>query len=66
MFKPANAVQIRVSIDEIQPEVWRRLVLPSAHRVRQVAALDGRVVYRSCERPWTRSAPAIDHSTSAG
>ncbi|NSZ66086.1 plasmid pRiA4b ORF-3 family protein (plasmid) [Agrobacterium tumefaciens] len=28
MFKPANAVQNRVSIDEIQPEVWRRLVLP--------------------------------------
>ena len=28
MFKPANAVQVRVSIDEIQPEVWRRLVLP--------------------------------------
>jgi hypothetical protein len=28
MFKPADAVQIKVSIDEIQPEVWRRLVLP--------------------------------------
>ncbi|MBB2694807.1 MULTISPECIES: plasmid pRiA4b ORF-3 family protein [Rhizobium] len=28
MFKPANAVQIKVSIDEIQPQVWRRLVLP--------------------------------------
>jgi hypothetical protein len=28
MFKPANAVQIRVSIDEIEPDVWRRLVLP--------------------------------------
>ncbi|RDL48911.1 hypothetical protein BLJAPNOD_04258 [Ensifer sp. M14] len=28
MFKAANAVQIRVSIDEIQPDVWRRLVLP--------------------------------------
>jgi hypothetical protein len=28
MFKPANAVQVRVSIDEIQPDVWRRLVLP--------------------------------------
>lgn len=28
MFKRANAVQIRVSIDEIQPEVWRRLVPP--------------------------------------
>lgn len=28
MFKSANAVQIRVSIDEIQPDVWRRLILP--------------------------------------
>lgn len=29
MFKPVNAVQIRVSLDEIEPDVWRRLVLPS-------------------------------------
>ena len=28
MFKPSNAVQIKVSIDGIEPEVWRRLVLP--------------------------------------
>jgi hypothetical protein len=28
MFKAADAVQIRVSIDEIEPNVWRRLVLP--------------------------------------
>jgi hypothetical protein len=28
MFKTANAVQIKISIDEIQPDVWRRLVLP--------------------------------------
>ncbi|WP_260694317.1 plasmid pRiA4b ORF-3 family protein [Rhizobium leguminosarum] len=28
MFKAANAAQVRVSIDEIQPNVWRRLVLP--------------------------------------
>ncbi|AIC29526.1 hypothetical protein IE4771_PA00020 (plasmid) [Rhizobium etli bv. mimosae str. IE4771] len=28
MFKAANAVQIRVSIDEIEPDVWRCLVLP--------------------------------------
>ena len=27
MFE-ANAVQVRVSIDEIEPDVWRRLVLP--------------------------------------
>lgn len=28
MIKAANAVQIKVSIDEIEPGVWRRLVLP--------------------------------------
>lgn len=29
MFRVANAVQIRVSIDEIEPDAWRRLVLPA-------------------------------------
>lgn len=29
MFKTANAVQVKVAIDEIQPQVWRRLVLPN-------------------------------------
>jgi len=28
MFKAPSAAQIRVSIDEINPEVWRRLILP--------------------------------------
>jgi hypothetical protein len=28
MFKTANAVQIKVSLDEISPGVWRRLILP--------------------------------------
>jgi hypothetical protein len=28
MFKAANAVQIRVTIDEIEPGIWRHLVLP--------------------------------------
>lgn len=28
MFDRPNAVQIRVSLDEIEPEVWRRLVVP--------------------------------------
>lgn len=28
MFEQSNAAQIRVSLDEIEPEVWRRLVLP--------------------------------------
>ncbi len=27
MFKAANAVQIKVSLDEVAPAVWRRLVL---------------------------------------
>jgi hypothetical protein len=30
MFETINAVQIRVSLDEVEPEIWRRLVLPSA------------------------------------
>jgi len=29
MFEPINAVQIRVSLDEIKPAIWRRLILPS-------------------------------------
>lgn len=29
MFKPVNAVQIHVSLDEIAPQVWRRLVVPA-------------------------------------
>jgi hypothetical protein len=28
MFTTPNAVQIRVSLDDIKPEVWRRLVVP--------------------------------------
>jgi hypothetical protein len=28
MFEPLNAAQIRVSIDEIEPQVWRHLVVP--------------------------------------
>lgn len=30
MFESPNAVQLRVSIDGIEPAVWRRLVVPSA------------------------------------
>jgi hypothetical protein len=30
MFEPFDAVQIRVSLDEIEPAIWRRLVLPSS------------------------------------
>lgn len=28
MFEQPNAVQIRIALDEIEPEVWRRLVVP--------------------------------------
>ena len=28
MFEPFNAIQIRVSIDDIAPPVWRRLIVP--------------------------------------
>ena len=28
MFKAPNAVQIKLSIDDIEPDVWRHLVLP--------------------------------------
>lgn len=43
MFRPINAVQIHVSLWEIEPAVWRRLVVPSSwtltqlHRVIQAA-----------------------------
>ncbi|WP_412065911.1 plasmid pRiA4b ORF-3 family protein [Rhizobium sp. SYY.PMSO] len=30
MFKAINAVQIHVSLDKIEPEIWRRLVLPAS------------------------------------
>ncbi len=36
MFKTINAVQIHVSLDEIEPEVWRRLVLPVHWNLEQV------------------------------
>lgn len=36
MFKPVNAVTIRISLDEIEPEVWRRLVLPAQWNLEQL------------------------------
>ena len=36
MFKAINAVQIQVSLDEIEPTVWRRLVLPSNWNLEQL------------------------------
>lgn len=36
MFKAINAVKIRVSLDGIEPEVWRRLVLPASWNLEQL------------------------------
>ena len=36
MFKAFNAIQIHVSLDEIEPQVWRRLILPSAWNLEQL------------------------------
>lgn len=36
MFGPPNAVQLRISIDEIEPAVWRRLVVPSEWSLEQL------------------------------
>ena len=36
MFASLNAVQIRVSLDEIEPAIWRRLVVPIQWDLRQL------------------------------
>jgi len=36
MFETINAVQIHISLDEIEPAVWRRLFLPSAWNLGQL------------------------------
>ncbi len=36
MFEPPNAVQLRVSIDEIEPVIWRRIVVPGAWNLAQL------------------------------
>lgn len=36
MFEPPNAVQLRILIDDIEPAVWRRLVVPAAFDLRQL------------------------------
>lgn len=36
MFTEPNAVQLRVSLDEIEPEVWRRLVVPLQWNLEQL------------------------------
>lgn len=36
MLEPPNAVQIRVTLEEIEPPVWRRLVLPMTWNLAQL------------------------------
>ena len=36
MFEQPNAVQIRIALDEIEPEVWRRLVVPLTWNLEQL------------------------------
>lgn len=36
MFEPFNAAQVHVSLDEIEPAIWRRLILPSAWTLEQL------------------------------
>ena len=36
MFEQPNAVQIRIALDEIEPEVWRRLLVPLTWNLEQL------------------------------
>ena len=36
MFTDPNAVQIRISLDEIEPEIWRRIVVPLQWNLEQL------------------------------
>ena len=36
MFEPVNAVQVHVSLDEIEPAIWRRLILPARWNLEQL------------------------------
>lgn len=36
MFEQPNAVQIRISLDGIEPEAWRRLVVPPRWNLEQL------------------------------
>ncbi|AXA39392.1 plasmid pRiA4b ORF-3 family protein [Rhizobium leguminosarum] len=36
MFQRPNAVQVRITLDEIKPKIWRRLVLPSTWNLEQL------------------------------
>ena len=35
-FQRPNAVQVRVSIDRIEPQIWRRLIVPSGFNLREL------------------------------
>ena len=35
-FRELNAVQLRVSIDRIEPQIWRRLLVPSHFNLREL------------------------------
>jgi hypothetical protein len=35
-FRVLNAVQVRVSIDRIEPQIWRRLVVPLHFKLREL------------------------------
>jgi hypothetical protein len=35
-FQVPNAVELRVSIDRIEPQIWRRLVVPSSFNLRDL------------------------------
>lgn len=35
-FQRPNAVQMRVSIDRIEPQIWRRLIVPSSFNLRDL------------------------------
>src|SRR5437773_5560423 len=35
-FQVPNAVQLRVSIDRIEPQIWRRLIVPSSYNLRDL------------------------------
>jgi len=35
-FQVPNAVQLRVSIDRIEPQIWRRLIVPSHYSLREL------------------------------
>jgi hypothetical protein len=35
-YKSPNAVQVHVSLNDVNPSVWRQLIVPSSHSLRQL------------------------------